>query len=102
MQHDNSKIQTEDLKPRPQVTVFDWLQFSLPLSGGSGTGLAVGQTFGIVWGFITFTIAGLIFFFIFRWVIRAFVVFIHRHCSAQSSVGYAAACYVLSHFNERT
>src|SRR5262245_5678175 len=101
MLDDKQRIEkeTQDLQPKPCITVFDMLHVTMTLAMASGAALVIGKTFGALFGLLAFLMTIVVAFYVLGYIICTFVLFLYRRYSPQCRIGYEATCYVLSHFN---
>ncbi len=87
------------LEPRPAVTVFDLIHLVATIYTAYKAASVTTAAYGLLLGLIAFIITAVVAFFVLGFSIGAFVLVLFR-CWPRGTIGYEAACYVLSHFKQ--
>ncbi len=87
------------LEPRPAFTLFDVTHLVATIYVAYKAASITAPPYGLLLGLIAFIITTVVAFFVLGFFIGAFVLVLFR-CWPRGSVGYEAACYVLTHFKQ--
>ena len=87
------------LEPSPAFTVFDFIHLVGTIYAAYKAASITAAVYGWLLGLIAFIITVVVAFFVLGFSIGAFVLVLFR-CWPRGTIGYEAACYVLSHFKQ--